>query len=138
MTGIDQYKIAQFNNKHDVTEDAQFRQLVEELGELAEAYNREAGDEVVGEELADVIFVARPLAELREINVTGIVDDVIDVNLQKDTSTEGQKVTKDGLVPAVEVVGDGGGDSAGDDVCGYDGGDSEDTSETRYGVTDDD
>jgi len=126
MTGIDQYKIAQFNNKHDVTEDAQFHQLVEELGELAEAYNREVGDEVVGEELADVLFVARSLAELREINVTGMLDDVIDENAQKDRSTEGQKVTKGGLVPAVEVVGDDEGDSEDSEVQG------------KWGVTDDD
>ena len=124
MTGIDQYRIALFNDKHDVTEDAQFRQLVEELGELAEAYNREAGNEVVGEELADVIFVARSLAELREINVTAIVDDVIDENAQKDTSTEGQKVTKDHLVPAWSVESDDVGDC--EDACGM-----------RYGVTDD-
>jgi NTP pyrophosphatase (non-canonical NTP hydrolase) len=126
MISVDQYKIAQFNNKHDVTEDAQFRQLVEEIGELAEAYNREAGDEVVGEELADVLFVARSLAELREINVTGILDDVIDENAQKDTSIKGQKVTKDGLVPAVEVVGDEEGDAEDSEVRG------------KWGVTDDD
>jgi len=125
MTGINQYRIAQFNDKHDVTEDGQFRQLVEEIGELAEAYNREVGDETVGEELADVIFVARSLAELREINVTAMVDDVIDENLLKDTSTEGQKVTKDGLVPAVEVVGDDEGGSEDSEVRG------------KWGVTDD-
>lgn len=125
MKSVDQYRIAQFNDTHDVTEDAQFRQLVEEVGELAEAYNREVGDEGVGEELADVIFVARSLAELREINVTAMVSDVIDENAQKDTSKDGQKVTKDHLVPAWSVVSD-------DDV------DVEDSAvRGKWGVTDD-
>ena len=39
---IEQYKIAQFNNKHDVTETQQFNALVEEVGELAEVCNRDS------------------------------------------------------------------------------------------------
>lgn len=89
-----QAAIARFNTRHDVTEDQQFKALVEELGELAEAYNTEADDDTVAEELADVIFVARSLAEVRDINITNHVHSVTDENLQKDETTEGQKVSK--------------------------------------------
>jgi len=86
-----QAAIARFNSRHDVTEDQQFKMLCEEVGELAEALNTD-GD--VAEELADVIFVARSLAEIRDINITDEVADVTWENLDKDESTEGQKVTK--------------------------------------------
>lgn len=86
-----QAAIARFNSRHDVTEDQQFKALIEEVGELSEAYNTD-GD--VAEELADVIFVARSLAELRDINITDEVHEVTQENLQKDKSTGGQKVTK--------------------------------------------
>jgi len=114
MTEIPQYKIGQFNSKHDVTEDQQFKALVEEVeelrscyshrndsvknrevGELAEVYNRDTADERVAEELADVLFVARSLAELRDINVTAHLNDVIAENNAKNSETDGQKVTKD-------------------------------------------
>jgi NTP pyrophosphatase (non-canonical NTP hydrolase) len=91
---IDQYKIATFNHRHDVTEDQQLKCLMEEVGELAEAYNRGACDEDVAEELADVLFVARSLAEFREIQVTGKLNEVIDENMEKSESTDGEKVTK--------------------------------------------
>lgn len=90
---IPQYKIAQFNSKHDVTEDQQFKALVEEVGELSEALNRYETD-TIAEELADVVFVARSLAELHDINISTEVVDTITENLQKDTATDGSKVTK--------------------------------------------
>jgi len=95
MTDIPQYKIAQFNSKHSVTEDQQFKALIEEIGELSEALNTDATDEDIGEELADVLFVSRSLAELREINISSALNETIDENLGKNTTTQGQKVTKD-------------------------------------------
>lgn len=94
MTDVYQHKIALFNSRHDVTEAQQFKALVEELGELSEAYNTEAGDEAVAEELADVIFVARSLAEVRDIDITKHINGVTKENLEKDESTDGEKVNK--------------------------------------------
>lgn len=94
---IKQWEITAFNERHDCTEDQQFKQLIEEVGELAEAYNRDATDEQIAAELGDVIFVARSLAELRTINVEAAVNTTIHENSQKDESTDGQKVTKEGL-----------------------------------------
>jgi len=90
---IPQYKIAQFNSKHNVTEDQQFKQLVEEVGELSEALNRD-DTAAITEELADIVFVARSLVELRGINITDELTKVIKENRSKDTQTDGQKVTK--------------------------------------------
>ena len=95
MIGINQPAIARFNGKHDVTEDQQFKALVEEVGELSEALYTDGTDEQVAEELADVLFVARSLAELRDINVTSHLNDVIAENNAKNSETDGQKVTKD-------------------------------------------
>ena len=95
MIGIKQYKIGQFNSKHSITEDQQFKALVEELGELSEALNTDATDEQVAEELADILFVSRSLAELREINISSELNGTIDENLGKNTATDGQKVTKE-------------------------------------------
>jgi len=89
-----QAAIARFNTRHDVTEDQQFKALVEELGELSETYNTDSTDGEIAEELSDVIFVARSLAELRDINITDEVAQVTQENLQKDESTDGDKVTK--------------------------------------------
>jgi NTP pyrophosphatase (non-canonical NTP hydrolase) len=91
---IPQYKIAQFNSRHDVTEDQQFKALVEEVGELSEALNTEVGDDAVAEELADIIFVTRSLAELRDINITSELVETIAENSEKDESVDGNKVTK--------------------------------------------
>lgn len=91
-----QYRIAQFNSKHDTDMDAQFRQLVEEVGELAEALNRE-DSELLAEEIGDVVFVARSMAELEDIDVTEMVNQIAEENLEKDAETDGSKVTKSGL-----------------------------------------
>ena len=89
-----QAAIARFNSRHDVTEDQQFKALCEEVGELAEALNTSSERYEVAEEVADVIFVARSLTELRDINITHEVAAVTEENLAKDESTDGQKVTK--------------------------------------------
>ena len=92
-----EFLITRFVRKHDCTEDHQFNVLVEELGELAEARAREAGDEAVAEELADVLFVAHSIAAIRDIDIRGELHDVAAENLHKDTSTDGSKVTKEGV-----------------------------------------
>jgi len=97
MIGINQPAIARFNGKHDVTEDQQFKALIEEVGELSEALYTDGTDEQVAEELADVLFVARSLAELRDIDIGKELNTVIEENIQKDESTDGEKVTKEGL-----------------------------------------
>ena len=97
MIGINQPAIARFNGKHNVTEDQQFKALIEEVGELSEVYNRDTTDERVAEELADVLFVCRSLAELRDIDIGKELNTVIEENIQKDESTDGEKVTKEGL-----------------------------------------
>lgn len=91
---IPQNRIGQFNLKHDLDERGQMLALTEEVGELAEAYHREAPADEIAEELADVLFVARSLAELRGINASRELCETIDENLEKDTSTDGSKVTK--------------------------------------------
>ena len=98
---IPQYEIAQFNERHNVTEDQQFKALVEEVGELAEALNTEAGDDAVAEELADIKFVARSLAELRDINITSELVETIAENSEKDELKDGQKVTKQTSTKAI-------------------------------------
>lgn len=100
MTNVNQTTIYQFVEKHSVTEDQQIKALVEEVGELAEKYNTDSSDAEVAEELADVIFVARTLAELRDINISEEVNKVADENLKKNSETDGQKVTKS----SVEVM----------------------------------
>ena len=97
MIGINQPAIARFNGKHDVTEDQQFKALIEEVGELSEALYTDGTDEQVAEELADVLFVARSLAELRDIDIGKELNTVIEENIQKDESRNGEKVTKQGL-----------------------------------------
>ena len=97
MTEVNQAGVHRFNDKHDVTEDQQFRELIEEVGELSEAYNTDAQTDDVAMELADVIFVARSLAELRDIDITKHINEIVEENLDKDLSVDGDKVTKDGL-----------------------------------------
>lgn len=91
---VRQDRISLFNERHGVDEDSQFKQLSEEVGELAEAINRDAGDDAIAEELADVIFVARSIAEIRDINIGTVVNDVVKENLLKSQETDGDKVTK--------------------------------------------
>lgn len=104
MPTINQYGVHSFNERHSVSEQQQFRALIEEVGELAEALNTEAGDDAVAEELADIIFVARSLAELRDIDISHVVNETIAENSDKDATTNGQKVTKDGLDTDYEIT----------------------------------
>jgi NTP pyrophosphatase (non-canonical NTP hydrolase) len=130
MTDVHQHKVAQFNAKHDVSEAQQFHALVEEVGELSEAYNTQESDEDVAEELADVIFVARSLAEVRDIDITEHVNAVTAENLDKDESTDGEKVTKSMICEANPRDGDSS-ESTKKRSDGQPG-----ISHTTYGVTD--
>lgn len=91
---VRQDKIAQFVSKHGCTEEQQFKALVEETGELSEALNRESSAEEIEEELADIIFVARSIGEIHDLDLTSAVNAVSDENLQKDSESDGSKVTK--------------------------------------------
>lgn len=93
---VEQYKIERFNGKHDIDEQSQFNCLVEEVGELAEAVNEDAEKAELAEELGDIIFVARSIGGMHDINMTAVVNQIAEDNLGKDSSTEGTKVTKSG------------------------------------------
>lgn len=88
-----------FNEKHGVDSDGQFRQLSEEVGELAEAINRDASDSAIVDECADVCFVARSIAilhdELDMMPPETAVRQKAEYNLRKSTETDGSKVTDD-------------------------------------------
>ena len=98
MTTVDYNSdIEQFVEKHQPTVQQQFRCLVEEMGELSEALNENAGYEHIGEEIGDVIFVAHTLGVLHGIDVDMTVANIAAENLEKDTGTDGAKITKEGL-----------------------------------------
>jgi NTP pyrophosphatase (non-canonical NTP hydrolase) len=96
-TKADQH-IEKFVNKHDLTVDQQFKCLVEEVGEVAEALNTNASKEEVNEELSDVMFVARTITQL--VGGQGHAQEQLEntalENLEKDTTTDGNKITKEG------------------------------------------
>lgn len=109
MSNVRQDWIARFLNAHDLGEDHQLLCLIEEVGELAEAYATDADDDKIAEELADILFVARTLAEVRDINITGVLNETALENLNKDADIDGAKVTKSGsekpsLRPASAVL----------------------------------
>lgn len=74
---------------------SQFNCLVEEVGELAETLNTDAGDEAVAEEVGDVLFVARTIAVLHGIDATEALNTVIQENVRKSLDAEGNKITKE-------------------------------------------
>lgn len=93
---MDEYQIqaAQFRNRMHIDDaDAQFKCLVEEVGELAEALNCE---EDAGEEIADVLVTAFVLADIEEVDVRAEYIDKMEYNLGKTPSKRGGKVTDDG------------------------------------------
>ena len=93
--------IGQFIDKHDPSEDQQHKALIEEVGELAEALNRDADDDAVAEELADIVFIAYTLAYMRDVDLEYETVQTARENVDKDTSTDGAKITKqkDGAEP---------------------------------------
>jgi len=95
-TKADQH-IEKFVQKHGLTVDQQFKCLVEEVGEVAEALNTDARKEEVNEELADVMFVARTMTQL--MGGHGHAQERLEItaleNLEKDTTTDGNKITKE-------------------------------------------
>lgn len=98
MTDTDEL-IKAFNDKHGLDTDGQFRQLAEEVGELAEAINRDEDVDSVVEECADVCFVARSIALLHDDVSPGVpelaLESKSEYNLYKSTDVEGTKVTDD-------------------------------------------
>jgi len=87
-------RIEKFNQKHDLGAKNQGLQLAAEEGELSDAILR---DDVEGvkEEVGDVIFVAVSIALLYGFNPYRELDRVIERNMLKDATKEGDKVTKD-------------------------------------------
>lgn len=87
-----------FVEKHEPTQQQQFHALVEEVGELAEAYNTDASTSEIMEELADVVFIAYTLGYMEERaeyrSFDSDVRKTLEENLAKDTETDGNKITK--------------------------------------------
>ncbi|MFW5929477.1 MAG: nucleoside triphosphate pyrophosphohydrolase family protein [Halobacteriota archaeon] len=83
---------------HDGTKDDQMlwvSMLTEELGELAEAVNKDRMDEV-GEELADVVIVAFGLARILDVDLREEFEAKMEYNMQKTgAKSEGGKVLDD-------------------------------------------
>jgi len=69
--------------------------LTEEVGELAEAVNKDKGDDI-GEELADVVIVAFGMARVCGIDMREEFIEKMEYNLDKSgAKTEGGKVVDD-------------------------------------------
>lgn len=88
--------IQEFNTRHDVTLSQQWLQLLEELGEAAEAYNREDWHTFRGE-LCDLHYVLVSLVLIAGRDHEQRLHETARENLQKDTETDGNKVTKSGV-----------------------------------------
>lgn len=73
--------------------DAQFKVLIEEVGELAEALNTGEGYK---EELADVLVTAFVLGEVMDIDLDKEYREKMLYNLGKSSEKSGGKVTDDG------------------------------------------
>jgi NTP pyrophosphatase (non-canonical NTP hydrolase) len=84
-----------FVTKHNCMPTQQVLALVEEVGELSEALNSGLSDDQLAEELADVVFVALTLGVIYDVDVASELHRVTQENLQKNTATEGSKVTKE-------------------------------------------
>jgi NTP pyrophosphatase (non-canonical NTP hydrolase) len=98
--------IESFNERHQVTTSQQLRQLAEEVGELNQAINESQHAPFVAIEAADVAFVALSIASLYSDEPMRQLEDVAYKNSLKDTSTNGDKVTK-----STDGSGDGAGGS---------------------------
>ena len=84
---------AQFRERTQITDaDAQFKCLVEEVGELAEALNCERDP---SGEIADVLITAFVLADVLEIDVREAYTEKMAHNLRKSPSKQGGKVVDD-------------------------------------------
>lgn len=86
--------IREFNDRNDVTLQQQWFQLLEELGEAAEAYNRD-DEAAFREELTDIHFVVVSLALLEDPNHGGAMHETAMYNLRKSGRTDGNKVVDD-------------------------------------------
>lgn len=89
---IDQ-QIADFAADHNLDPDDQVLQLVEEVGELAEAVNRQDQD-AIHEECADIRFVARSIELILGGRTEISLAKVAGRNAAKNVEKDGNKVTK--------------------------------------------
>lgn len=90
--------IERFNLKHDLNTDGQFKQLCEEIGEYAEASNRNESVSRLVEESGDIAFVAISIMLLESESIVEVEDtlrSIVNENLEKNESTDGNKVTKE-------------------------------------------
>jgi len=110
-----QADIHRFNSANNVTEDEQLDKLLTEVAALCQ-YSADATDGDVEDQLSNVIFLARSLAELRDINISSAVEDTIKTERYSE-----QKTTKSTVSHPSYSYG-----STGTKL-----------SETDYGVTDD-
>lgn len=86
--------VQEFNDKHGVTLQQQWLQFLEELGEAAEAYNREDQDAWEAE-MADLGFVWLSLIDLSVRDGSLRVHETARENLSKNAEKDGNKVTKE-------------------------------------------
>lgn len=84
-----------FVREHEISTDSQFKQLAEEVGELAEALNTDASTDEIAEEVGDVVFVARTLGHLEDVDVHDAELRVAAENARKNSEQDGDKVTKE-------------------------------------------
>ncbi len=87
-----------FVKKHGLDIDSQNKALVEELGELNEALNKEAPKEQVNEEICDIIFVATTITSLEDIDQKQFykkLNKTFRQNMRKNKTKDGKKVTKE-------------------------------------------
>lgn len=95
--------IQRFLDKHDLSLEQQFKCLVEEIGEVSEAILTEQENQDVARELGDVMFIARTMIQLLNqqpsqtltLRSQQILEDTAARNLEKNTSTTGNKITKE-------------------------------------------
>jgi len=80
-----------FLDKHQPTVHQQFHCLIEEVGELSEAL---LTDDNVKEEIEDVCFVALTLLYQHGYNLHHVQSTALE-NVNKTTSTKGNKITKE-------------------------------------------
>lgn len=88
--------IHEFNERHELTLEQQWFQFFEEMGEAAEALNRD-DPEAFREELADLQFVLTSIVLLEGHDHGYVTYQTALENLEKDGEKDGNKVTKSGV-----------------------------------------
>jgi len=86
--------VGQFNEKYDMKTDNQALMLGAETGELQEAILKDDYDNMK-EEVGDVLFVVVSICINESISPVEALEEVSKENMNKSTSKEGGKVTKE-------------------------------------------